>query len=161
VADLDLTGRLVVLASCRTASGAMVGGEGPLSLARAFFQAGSSSVVGSVLAVRDGDSAGLMEDVYRGLAGGLSISRSVQEARARLIRSHAVTAAWAGPAVFGDGDVVPFPANGSGRSFPVAWIGMAVLGAACCWALLVRRGRTRHRPASAAPDGSTPSLPPG
>jgi len=161
VAGLDLTGRLVVLASCRTASGAMVGGEGPLSLARAFFQAGSSSVVGSVLAVRDGDSAVLMDDVYRGLAGGLSISRAVQEARARLVRSGTVTAAWAGLSVFGDGDFVPFPANGSATWFPMAWIVAAVLGAGSCWFLFVRRAPTRHRAASARPDTSTASLPPG
>ena len=148
VVELDLTDKLVVLASCRTAGGAAVEGEGPLSLARAFFQAGSATVVGSLLPLRDGDSAALMRDLYRGLAGGLSISRAVQEARARSIGAGAPTAAWAGVAVFGDGDLVPFPAGVPRAALRSLWVAAVALGAACLALLLVRRGRSRHRAAS-------------
>lgn len=66
---LRLPGSLVVLSVCESAAGRLAGGEGPLSLSRAFFQAGASAVLGTLWPV-DETAAGLMEEFYRGLARG-------------------------------------------------------------------------------------------
>ncbi len=76
VARLDLKGRVIVLAACRSASGAVLGGEGPVSLTRAFFQAGAPVVVGSSRPLRDDESTELMSRFYSGLARGLPVSRA-------------------------------------------------------------------------------------
>ena len=51
----DLDGRIVVLSACYTATGVVLSGEGVLSLARAFFEAGAHAVVGSRWPLRDVD----------------------------------------------------------------------------------------------------------
>ena len=73
IVDLPLDGRVVVLSACRSAGGSVLRGEGVLSLARAFFQAGSPAVVGSLWPLRDDETATLFESFYRHLARGLSL----------------------------------------------------------------------------------------
>ena len=63
IEGLDLEGRIVVLSACQTASGAILGGEGVLSLARAFFEAGAHAVIGSRWPIRDEDAASLFDSV--------------------------------------------------------------------------------------------------
>jgi hypothetical protein len=57
IARLGLGGRTVVLAACETSAGAVYRGEGVMSLARAFFGAGATAVVGTLDRTRD-DEAG-------------------------------------------------------------------------------------------------------
>ncbi len=65
---MDLDGcSLVVLSACETALGATRGGEGMLSLRRAFHQAGARNVVSSLWRVGDEDTVELMTDFYRRL----------------------------------------------------------------------------------------------
>ncbi len=65
---MDLDGcSLVVLSACETALGATRGGEGMLSLRRAFHQAGARNVVSSLWRVGDEDTLELMTDFYRRL----------------------------------------------------------------------------------------------
>ena len=71
---LDLDGRIVVLSACQTAAGAVLSGEGVLSLARAFFEAGAHAVVGSRWPLRDVDAAALFDTFYRQLGQGVSLS---------------------------------------------------------------------------------------
>ena len=63
IQQLDLTGRTVVLSACETASGAVLNGEGVLSLARPFFEAGAHAVVGTRWPIRDQDAAGTVRHV--------------------------------------------------------------------------------------------------
>ena len=143
VARLDLKGRMIVLAACRSASGAVLGGEGPVSLARAFFQAGAPVVIGSSRPLRDDESTELMSGFYSGLARGLPVSRAMLQARRDLHATGAPDAAWAGLTVLGDGAVVPLP-GGVGSSFPtVAMAGVA--GALLLAAGLVFNARVRAR----------------
>jgi CHAT domain-containing protein len=109
VAGLDLGGSVVVLSGCRSASGALVEGEGVLSLARAFLAAGANAVVGSLWPLRDDEAAALFEDFYRHLGAGGSVQDSLTDSRRERIRAGAPTAAWAGVVVFGEGILVPFP----------------------------------------------------
>src|SRR5262249_40233625 len=72
IAGLPLQGRVVVLSTCRSASGSVVRGEGVLSLSRAFFQGGAPAVVASLWPLRDDEAAKLFDSFYRHLAEGLS-----------------------------------------------------------------------------------------
>jgi CHAT domain-containing protein len=132
IVELDLDGRLVVLSACRTASGTVLGGEGVLGLARAFFQAGAHAVIGSLWPLRDDDAAGLFDAFYRHLSEGRTVAAAMHEAQAEAFRSGRPAAAWAGVVVLGDGGLTPMP---GGRSRLGAW--WWLFGAACVAMLLV------------------------
>jgi CHAT domain-containing protein len=66
---LPLVGKTVVLAGCETSAGPVFRGEGLMSLARAFFSAGATAVVGTLDRAR-GDEAGVFfASMYRALGG--------------------------------------------------------------------------------------------
>jgi CHAT domain-containing protein len=139
IVGLDLKGRLVILSSCSSASGAVVEGEGVMGLARAFFQAGAVAVVGSLWPLRDEDAERLVDQTAVHLGGGASISAALAAARRDSIRAGAPAAAWAGLVVLGNGDFVPLPGGRSSNSmttfFTVLTVALVLLGGA----LLVRR----------------------
>lgn len=64
IMELELDLELAVLSACDTARGPIRGGEGVLSLARAFLHAGARSVVASLWQVQDRDMAILMQAFY-------------------------------------------------------------------------------------------------
>lgn len=118
IVGLDLDDRVVVLSACQSATGTVLRGEGVLSLARAFFEAGASAVVGSLWQLRDDEAAALFERFYAHLAGGESVAGALAAAQEDRIDAGAPAAAWAGLVVLGDGGVVPIP-GGRSRSFGV------------------------------------------
>lgn len=126
IVGLDLSGRVIVLSACQSASGALLEGEGVMSLARAFFQAGARAVVGSLWPLRDDEAEQLVRDFYRGLAQGRSVSAALAAARRDLIRKGAPAAAWAGLVVLGDGDAVPFPGGQGGFRFAPSFLAFLV-----------------------------------
>jgi CHAT domain-containing protein len=109
IVPLRLDGRIVVLSSCRSASGQMLRGEGVMGLARAFFQAGAHTVIASLWPVRDDDGAALFDRFYTHLAEGRSIAAALRAAQRDRIDAGAPAYAWAGLVVLGDGDLVPLP----------------------------------------------------
>ena len=125
VADLDLAGKLVVLAACRSSSGAILTGEGPLSLARSFFQAGSPAVVASLWSLRDDEVASLMSGFYRALAEGQPAADALAIAQRAQVAAHAPTASWAGLLMLGDGafTLVP-PGRAVERDQPMARVAL-------------------------------------
>jgi CHAT domain-containing protein len=163
IVDLRLGGRAVVLASCRSASGTLLRGEGVMGLARAFFQAGSHAVVASLWPLRDDEAAQLFDRFYEHLGRGDSLAAALQAAQRDLIAAKAPAAAWAGLEVLGDGDLVPLP---GGRKFPyispaeraVALAVLALLAAAAA-ALLAYRRRSRTA-ALPLPPPAPPAVPP-
>jgi CHAT domain-containing protein len=106
VVALDLDGQVVLLSACRSASGPLVGGEGVMGLANAFFQAGARTVVASLWPVRDRETAALVNRFGAHIGDGNSVASALSLARRDLVRSGAPPASWAGMAVLGDGDVV-------------------------------------------------------
>jgi CHAT domain-containing protein len=64
---LNLNADLVVLSACNTGLGQIMKGEGVLGLQRAFFLAGTSSVMVSLWSVQDRSTASLMARFYREL----------------------------------------------------------------------------------------------
>lgn len=141
--SLSLPKRVVVLSGCRSASGAVFAGEGPMSLARAFFVAGAHAVIGSLWPLRDDEAAALFEDFYRHLGEGAAVAEALAAARRDRLTAGAPSAAWAGVVLYGNGDLVPLP--GGRRDGPWAWwqlaaaAGLLALVAGARGLLLFRR----------------------
>jgi CHAT domain-containing protein len=79
-------GALVVLASCRSGSGAQ-SAEGVMSLARAFMAAGARSVVAALWDAADADSGLLMPVFYEGLASQRSVAQALRQAQLTALRN--------------------------------------------------------------------------
>jgi len=142
--NLDLNADLVTLSACQTGLGGYIRGEGIEGLNRAFFFAGSSSVLMSLWAVNDQATYQLMERFYTHLRSSKQISSSLQKAKLEMISSDAVSHPyyWAGFIVTGKADQVLF-------SHPIwKWI---IYGSSCLvvgglfFLVVKRNGRsTRH-----------------
>ena len=133
----------MVAASCRSASGTVLRGEGVMGLARAFFQAGAPTVIANLWPLRDDDGAALFERFYHHLAQGTSVAAALRAAQLDRIADGAPGYAWAGLMVLGEGNLVPMP--GGRPDPPVApWVWAAVGGASL---LLLAGGAIliRHR----------------
>lgn len=142
IVDLDLDGRVVVLSACSSNTGALLRGEGVMSLARAFFQAGSHAVVASLWRLRDDEAAGFFDRFYRHIGRGVSVAAALQAAQSELIAEGAPAAAWAGLVVLGDGDMVPLPGGRKRTGAPLwAW----ALGAGVLLALIFPAFRLLRR----------------
>ena len=102
VSALSLDGRAVVLAACSSSRGAVLPGEGVLSLGRAFFQAGAHTVLGTLWPLRDDESAAFYSAFYRSLGTGASLGAAFAAARRERIAAGDPTAAWAGHVLLGD-----------------------------------------------------------
>lgn len=149
IANLDFGGLLVVLSSCDAADGSVVAGEGPLSLARAFFAANASAVLANRWPLRDDDAAHVMVRFYRALAAGSTAGEALRVARREARRAGLPPSAWAGVTLLGDGDRRPLH-PGVGRTMlvwgvPDSWTPVAAIGCAIGGALWLRRRRSRSR----------------
>jgi len=126
IVDLDLRGQLVVLSACHSASGALVEGEGVMSLARAFFQAGATTVVASLWQLRDNEAKELFGRFYHHLAEGRSVAAALQAAKKQTLEADGAAAAWAGVVVLGDGSVAPLERERAG-DFGLRWLPWVVV----------------------------------
>jgi CHAT domain-containing protein len=107
IGRLPLGGKTVVLAGCETSAGPVFRGEGVMSLARAFFGAGASTVVGTLDRARDDEAGVFFSSMYRALARGISVGDAVTTAKREGIRRGAPPAAWADVVLLGDAEVHP------------------------------------------------------
>jgi CHAT domain-containing protein len=107
IASLGLDGALVVLSACESANGALVAGEGPLSLARAFFAGGAGSVIATRWPLRDDDAAFMMARFYRALGSGATVAAALRQARLEAMADGRPAEVWAGFALLGDGSATP------------------------------------------------------
>jgi CHAT domain-containing protein len=104
---LSLHADLVVLSACQTGLGREQRGEGVMSLARAFAQAGAACVVSGLWSVNDRSTARVLSDFYRLIGEGRSICASLRQAKLEYLNDPEVGAAaqspyfWAGLAVVG------------------------------------------------------------
>lgn len=76
-----LNADLVVLSACDSGRGKELGGEGLLSLTRAFQFAGARSVIASLWEVSDEGAADLMARFYRHLRNGVSVADALRKAQ--------------------------------------------------------------------------------
>jgi CHAT domain-containing protein len=81
LAGEHLPAELVVLSACESGLGQLQDGEGVISLARAFTQAGARAMVTTLWSVEDRATAQIMADFYRYLKEGLSKDAALRQAR--------------------------------------------------------------------------------
>ncbi len=86
--NIRLKADLVVLSACETGKGNFVRGEGVMSLARGFMQAGSPSVVQTLWQSADQASTVIITNFYKGLANGMQKDMALQEARLKYVREN-------------------------------------------------------------------------
>jgi tetratricopeptide (TPR) repeat protein len=141
IEGLDLTGRIVVLSACYTASGAVLSGEGVLSLARSFFQAGAHAVIGSRWPLRDADAANLFDMFYRHLSSGASLSEALKATQDDARAAGQPASAWAALVLLGNGDLRPLAGARPARSPLPAMITMGLTLAIALGVLYSRRRR--------------------
>jgi CHAT domain-containing protein len=104
--NLKMNAELVTLSACQTGLGQFIRGEGIEGLSRAFFYAGSSSVLMSLWAVNDQATSLLMERFYRHLRGSESLMGALRNAKLDMIRSAALSHPyyWGGFVINGKAD---------------------------------------------------------
>jgi len=86
--NLSLDADLVVLSACETGLGDLKRGEGVIGLSRAFFSAGTPSLVVSLWNVADPSTAALMKRFYRNLtAGSMTKAQALREAKLWMIKN--------------------------------------------------------------------------
>lgn len=136
----SLPAELVVLSACESGIGEFKRGEGLVSLAYGFTQAGARSVVTSLWRVSDRETAELMEFFYQNLRKGQTKDEALRQAKLQYIeaqgswRTHPFF--WA--AFVPEGDMSPLDLP---RPMPVwAWAVVAALLLAGTWWWRRRRG---------------------
>ncbi len=139
---LPLQADLVTLSACQTGLGQVQSGEGVMSLARAFAQAGAACVVSSLWSVNDKSTSQLLAGFYRNLESGSSIGNALRAAKLAYINDTKLRATmqspyfWAGMVIVGDDRVV--------ASGVVVWpwgVGFGLILVAGLWWTRRRRDR--------------------
>jgi len=108
---LELPGSAVVLASCASASGQWLRGEGVTSLARSFLIAGAPSVLATRWPVDDRQSAVFFARFYRHLSDGADLSNALKKTRRDLAAQAYPMRFWAAYVLYGDGRWRPVEVN--------------------------------------------------
>lgn len=107
---------LVVLSACETNIGENRVGEGTVSLARGFFQAGARSVVATLWSVDDAKNADLMRLFFKQLKKGARKDTALRQAKLRFLDTHSNDAAhpvyWAAAVAGGDMEAIELEAFG-------------------------------------------------
>jgi CHAT domain-containing protein len=112
---LALQADLVVLSACQTGLGQTQRGEGVMSLARAFAQAGAASVLSSLWSVNDRSTQRLLRHFYRQLGANAPVASALRDAKLAYLDDPQVGTAtqtpyfWAGLVLVGDDRPVPPP----------------------------------------------------
>jgi len=88
IVQLGLNSEMVVLSSCRSGLGKVDAAEGIIGMQKAFFEAGSNSVVVSLWDVNDKYTAYFMKEFYKQLATGKSKSSALQGAKLEFIKNY-------------------------------------------------------------------------
>ncbi len=123
---VDLNADLVVLSACETGIGQLAKGEGTISLARGFTQAGARSLVNTLWRVSDQAAAELMTYFYDGLEEGQTKDEALRNAKLQYLAT--APAAQRHPffwgAYVGTGDMSPLQLRSNRRWW---WIGGLLL----------------------------------
>lgn len=84
---LELQADLVVLSACESGAGRLRRGEGIVSMARAFSNAGAAAVMPTLWKISDKNTANLMTDFYKNLKSGLPKNRALTNAKRKFLKN--------------------------------------------------------------------------
>ncbi|MGH1387496.1 CHAT domain-containing protein [Kordia sp.] len=79
---------LVVLSACKTSDGELKKGEGVMSLARGFFNAGAKSVIASLWDINEKASSEIIQEFYKNIIAGDTKSLALQKAKLTYIKKN-------------------------------------------------------------------------
>ncbi len=88
IIQLNLNSDLVVLSSCRSGLGRVDAAEGIIGMQKAFFDAGSKSVVVSLWDVNDKYTSYFMKDFYKHLSDGKSKTEALKQTKIDFIKKY-------------------------------------------------------------------------
>lgn len=148
ILGLDLAADLVTLSGCESARGRLVSGEGILGLSRAFFYAGTASVLASLWEVDDEHTARFMGRFYRHLAQGMNKGQALAATKRECLAGNKNLSPhpyyWAPFVLMGDADGILSLTARAWYERPIVWplLGLAI---ACVLALGRIAGRRRPR----------------
>ena len=105
---------LVVLSACKTSDGELKKGEGVMSLARGFFNAGAKSVVSSLWDINEKASNDIIQEFYKNIIAGDTKSVALQKAKLTYIENNKNTSEaspyyWSALTI--TGDITPISQN--------------------------------------------------
>ncbi len=143
ISRMDIRSPLVVLSACDTGAGELFKGEGVISLARSFLQAGALSAVQTLWPVDDAASLKIMSQFYRELSEGERKDMALKKAKLYYLDNSTPSFChpyyWASYQLIGDrlALVVPYYKR------PVTWLvaGALLVGLILGWAFLRYRFR--------------------
>lgn len=146
IADLNLSGRIVVLSACRSATGAVLAGEGVMGLSRSFFEAGARTVIGTLWPIRDDHAATFFGSLYASLGRGHPVGIAVRNARREASAQGLPASVWSSVVVIGDDTVeaVPGAAPAPARTYLLLTLLSTLF---VLTALKVARSRRARQPA--------------
>ena len=131
IANLPLSGQVIVLSACRSAAGAVLSGEGAMALSRVFLGAGARAVVGTLWPIRDDHAAQFFDRFYESLGQGRTIGAALSETRRQATQDGMPAAAWSSVIVIGDDTAVMLsgspPASLQPRVFVLAFLALLIL----------------------------------
>lgn len=110
---MRLNAEMAVLSACNTGNGKLQRGEGVMSLARGFAQAGVPAIVMSLWTAQDQSTSEIMAHFYEALAKGESKDKALREAKlyyldnTKKLSSHPYF--WAAFVLMGDTNAMQFP----------------------------------------------------
>jgi CHAT domain-containing protein len=102
IESLELSAKLVVLATCHSSLGRSSAGEGMVSLARSFLLAGAQCVVASLWQLDDAKSVHFFSLLYEYVKEGGSLARAFKRAKDSYSDAFGYDATWAGLTILGN-----------------------------------------------------------
>ena len=101
ILDLNLNAELVVLSACDTGQGRLTG-DGVIGLSRSFISAGVLSVIVSLWAIPDSETAGLMTEFYKNFKHHSDKAQALRQAMLMTMRQHSHPKQWAAFTLIGE-----------------------------------------------------------
>lgn len=154
ILPLRLSAQLAVLSACNTGDGLHRRGEGVMSLARSFAQAGVPAIVMTLWPAQDQAASQLMDHFYASLARQLPADEALDRARTAYLQSASELSAhpyyWGGFVLAGDPSPVMLKGKGTGVWY---WLlPLLLLAGAGLWYI---RAKNHRRPAQLSKSNST------
>jgi CHAT domain-containing protein/Tfp pilus assembly protein PilF len=96
--NLKIDAELLVLSACETGAGAMMRGEGVMSMTRGFIYSGARNILNTYWQINDATTQKLMVDFYKGIIENMTYSQALRSAKINLINnvSTSFPHSWAG-----------------------------------------------------------------